>query len=169
MKTLKQFFTSSAMCVALALALVFGFTPMAHAQCAQAAGPDEGTATWSALYGESFGATCFRVTADPGSDLSFFIGSESTAATWFYTISGPDIGYLSTAGVPAGTAFNLDYANVAGGVYNGFIYFNGAANDRLNYGVAVTAVPEPSSYALMLAGLGVVGYMARRRRTALST
>lgn len=28
----------------------------------------------------------------------------------------------------------------------------------------VPAIPEPSTYALMLAGLGVVGYMARRRR-----
>jgi hypothetical protein len=35
--------------------------------------------------------------------------------------------------------------------------------------VAVTAIPEPETYALMLAGLGVVGFMVRRREKALSS
>lgn len=32
-------------------------------------------------------------------------------------------------------------------------------------GISVTAVPEPETYALMLAGLGLIGFSARRRKT----
>lgn len=39
---------------------------------------------------------------------------------------------------------------------------HGLAIDNLSF--SVTAVPEPSTYALMLAGLGAVGFLARRRR-----
>ena len=39
-----------------------------------------------------------------------------------------------------------------------------AANSQLNW--AVTAVPEPGTYAMLLAGLAAVGFVARRRRSA---
>jgi len=43
---------------------------------------------------------------------------------------------------------------------------NDADYDDLVVGFNVTTVPEPETYALMLAGLGVVGFVARRRRTS---
>jgi hypothetical protein len=46
--------------------------------------------------------------------------------------------------------------------------YSGACNNQSDYNLVnvstVTPVPEPSTYALMFAGLGVVGFMARRRR-----
>ena len=40
-----------------------------------------------------------------------------------------------------------------------------AASAGIANGVAaVAAVPEPETYAMMLAGLGLLGYMARRRK-----
>jgi hypothetical protein len=53
-------------------------------------------------------------------------------------------------------------------VRNGEFYDASAADlaafDAIGWDVAVAAVPEPETYALMLAGLGVVGWAARRRR-----
>jgi hypothetical protein len=46
-------------------------------------------------------------------------------------------------------------------VANGFIVNNGGGN--LNF---AAPIPEPETYALMLAGLGVMGFVARRRRAA---
>ncbi|AEI99960.1 PEP motif putative anchor domain protein [Nitrosomonas sp. Is79A3] len=34
------------------------------------------------------------------------------------------------------------------------------------YSVAISAVPEPETYAMLLAGLGLVGFSARRRKVA---
>jgi len=44
--------------------------------------------------------------------------------------------------------------------------FNAATQSNLFMAFEVTPVPEPETYALMLAGLGLMGFMARRRKAA---
>jgi hypothetical protein len=52
------------------------------------------------------------------------------------------------------------------GMFQYVIGYNDSANhdDWDDYVVGINAVPEPQTYALLLAGLGVVGFVARRRR-----
>ena len=50
----------------------------------------------------------------------------------------------------------LGYVNVHTSTFTG-----GEVRGQL---IQVTAVPEPETYALMLAGLGLVGWVASRRR-----
>jgi hypothetical protein len=47
-------------------------------------------------------------------------------------------------------------------------FANGSGKNREMFidNVKVAAVPEPETYAMMLAGLGIVGFMARRGRSA---
>ena len=54
-----------------------------------------------------------------------------------------------------------------GGRYVEIVANNGDSSwTALQHGVITAAVPEPDTYAMMVAGLGLVGFLARRRRKA---
>ena len=77
-------------------------------------------------------------------------------------------------GLKQGNAFSLylfDGSKVAGGISSIAYDTNGVWNESGTglshagfFGAPVTAVPEPETYALLLAGLAAVGFVARRRR-----
>lgn len=82
----------------------------------------------------------------------------------------------------AGNAFSLyefDGSQVAGGISSinfdtlGVGFFSGRRNNVPHFGqglshadIYTTPVPEPETYALMAAGLGVLAFVQRRRRAA---
>ena len=65
--------------------------------------------------------------------------------------------------------WTLSYANLAAGSYylkvSGNVVSNTGAAFSAN-GSLVSAVPEPGTYAMLLAGLGLLGFIARRRQNA---
>lgn len=114
------------------------------------------------------------------SDVFTFTGAS-------FTSSGSTSGLsFALPGTPGISFSDVDLNGVSGTValFNGatsFFVSNVAANNlgsytltvmgtasapSANYGVTlnVSAVPEPSSYAMVLAGLGLIGFMSKRRQ-----
>lgn len=70
---------------------------------------------------------------------------------------------FQAAAIPVGaTALFLEIGTAVGPILDGRP--NAVLVDDLALTLTVAAVPEPESYALLIAGLGVVGAIARRRR-----
>lgn len=55
------------------------------------------------------------------------------------------------------------------GTYTALVFGKpGTTTGFSSFGLTVAAVPEPETYAMMLAGLGLVGVIARRRKTSMA-
>ncbi len=90
---------------------------------------------------------------------------------WTATSNGPGFlnGYFGETFGPVAGGFNtLSVSNAylalsaTGGVFSSI---SSQPQNKLEVSLVAVPVPEPETYAMMLAGLGALGWLARRRRT----
>lgn len=86
--------------------------------------------------------------ADGYNNISFMVG---TVTPWMLGLGSNDPYAVGASSNP----YDYPYAIVAG-----FNYFSG----NIQYGPGVTPVPEPEAWVMLLAGLGIIGAVAKHRR-----
>ncbi|MBA3597853.1 MAG: PEP-CTERM sorting domain-containing protein [Methylibium sp.] len=88
--------------------------------------------------------------ADTVSFLDLFGQSYNVGSGYLLTLSGGDF-----RGRPSVSQNGNDLD---------FVINEGKHGSAALYGTITAAIPEPGTYALMLAGLGMAGFMVKRRR-----
>ena len=84
-------------------------------------------------------------------------------------LSVPSMGFTGDTSNPTTTWFTQNFYFVANGTSQVLSFLslgtpNGQPPIAVLDGVALTAVPEPATWALLLVGFGMIGFSARRRR-----
>ena len=130
----------------------------------------------------SFGADLFHFTLSSASDVVFSLSSLAGSDITFAEVDlekkykgyRGDVFESGWMGATGHSTYSLSLNDLAPGKYTlkvwGFTTSLGYSlpGDTGSYRVALTSpVPEPGEWAMVLAGLGMVGFMARRRSRAL--
>ena len=104
-------------------------------------------------------ATITFATVSPTVDFEYFVIDGNRGSYEAFDSSWTSLGTLA---VDASAGDVLGTHSFGGGVK--YLTFSGEAGYTQVSAVTFAPVPEPGTYALMLGGLGIVGWMARRRK-----
>jgi hypothetical protein len=131
----------------------------------------KGTTTDFLAAGVLAGEPATLTFTSPVSYLSFLWGSPdlynlltiiSTDVTQTFTVAS--LAFAVTDGNQAFSQY-VQFTSAPGSKITGVVFNNTPAQDAFEVAnFSINSIPEASSYALMLGGLGVVGFIARRRR-----
>ncbi len=124
------------------------------------------TDTWTFNLG-TLSAVAASVTNVEVSFGSFTAGGIDGFQAWLngVEIFGP-ISTVTTSGVTVKTQVKAGGAALPAGMYSLVVSGTGVTGGSASYGgsIVATPVPEPETYAMMLAGLAALGFLARRRQ-----
>jgi PEP-CTERM motif len=121
----------------------------------------------AAIGGNFFGANIRGLFLPGDVTLTATDSSGSVARTITNATTSSFLGFVSTGSITSLTlcSVQLSLGRCSGPTDVTEAPFLWPALDNLVLAKTVAAIPEPSTYALLLAGLGAVGFVARRRRS----
>ena len=119
---------------------------------ADASGTTTENGTWGGILG-------LKLTGADVTSITLYDTTANVVAQFFQVVANLDLTHAS-----------FSFNDLAAGSYtllvNGLSGKGGSYTVNLSTVAAATAVPEPEAYAMMLAGLGLVGFAARRKFSA---
>ncbi|HEX2009841.1 MAG TPA: FxDxF family PEP-CTERM protein [Roseateles sp.] len=115
----------------------------------------------SGLFLDTYSFTLTETSTVSSGVLTF--GAIAPAAYGLYEADGTGLAAWTYGGTSSTNTLTLDAGTY---YYSVFGLATGSAAYAISSAATAVPVPEPETYAMLLAGLGVVGFVARRRKGA---